>query len=88
MSNEVSTSASGTGQSPLPEPRYDRKARFAKRVSVSPRCVDNWIRERRIPYLKIRRTVLIPWREALEILDRNHRVNAHGDNKPDNNEVS
>lgn len=76
MGDEVAKPATGTGQTPLPEPQYDRKARFAKRVSVSPRCVDNWIKERRIPYLKIRRTVLIPWREALETLNRNHRINA------------
>jgi len=60
------------------EPELDRKREFAKRVSVSVRSVDNWIHDRRIPYLKIGRTVLIPWREALETLNRNYRLNARG----------
>jgi excisionase family DNA binding protein len=59
------------------EPELDRKARFAQRASVSVRCVDNWIHDRRIPFLKIGRTVLIPWREALETLNRNYRLNPH-----------
>ena len=59
-----------------PEPELDRKAAFAKRVSVSLRCVDNWIRDRRIPFLKIGRTVLIPWRDAIETLNRHYRLNA------------
>ncbi len=58
------------------EPELDRKKRFAQRASVSVRCVDNWIRDSRIPYLKVGRAVLIPWREALETLKRNYRVNA------------
>ena len=60
------------------EPEFDRKARFAQRASVSVRCVDNWVRDRRIPFLKIGRAVLIPWREALETLNRNYRLNARG----------
>ena len=79
MGDEISKPAVAGGEHPPDEPQYERKTRFAKRVSVSPRCVDNWIRDRRIPYLKIRRTVLIPWREALETLNRNHRVNARSE---------
>ncbi|MFZ0828834.1 MAG: hypothetical protein WAO02_15565 [Verrucomicrobiia bacterium] len=61
------------------EPTFDRKRRFAQRASVSVRCVDNWIHDRRIPFLKIRRTVLIPWREALEKLKRDYQIDARGD---------
>lgn len=67
----------GTGQAA--EPELDRKARFAQRASVSVRCVDNWIHDRRIPFLKIGRTVLIPWREALETLNRHYRLNPRGE---------
>ncbi len=62
-----------------PEPELDRKARFAQRASVSVRCVDNWIHDRRIPFLKIGRTVLIPWREAFETLNRHYRLNPRGE---------
>lgn len=68
----------GSGPGQEAEPELDRKQRFAQRASVSIRCVDNWIHDHRIPFLKIGRTVLIPWREALETLNRNYRVNAHG----------
>jgi hypothetical protein len=41
--------------------------------------VDNWIHDRRIPFLKIGRTVFIPWREALETLSRDYRLNPRGE---------
>ena len=69
--------AAGVGHTA--EPELDRKARFAQRASVSVRSVDNWIHDRRIPFLKIGRTVLIPWREALETLNRHYRLNARGE---------
>jgi excisionase family DNA binding protein len=71
---EKTTPDAGAGR--INEPEFDRKARFAQRASVSVRTVDNWIRQKRICYLKIGRTVLIPWREALETLNRNYRLNA------------
>ncbi len=69
---------SGTGLHQSPEPDLDRKPRFAKRAGISPRCLDNWIHDKRIPYLRIGKVVLIPWREALEHLSRNYKVNADG----------
>ncbi len=77
--NEKNAPDTGPGQNN--EPTFDRKRRFAQRASVSVRCVDNWIHDRRIPFLKIRRTVLIPWREAMETLNRNYRLNARGEQK-------
>ena len=68
-----------TGQGQDTEPEFDRKRRFANRVSVSVRCVDNWIRDRRIPFLKVGRAVLIPWREAVDTLKRQYRRNARGE---------
>src|ERR1044071_4877343 len=56
------------------EPELERKPQFAKRASVSIRSVDNWINDRMIPYLKVGRTVLIPWREALETLNRDYKL--------------
>ena len=60
------------------DPELERKHQFARRVSVSVRAVDNWIRDRKIPYLKVGRTVLIPWKDALDELKRKYRLNATG----------
>lgn len=68
-----------TGPGRTSEPEFDRKKQFARRASVSPRCVDNWLHDRRIPFLRINRTVLIPWREALAKLKRDYQINARGD---------
>jgi excisionase family DNA binding protein len=68
-----------TGPGRNSEPELDRKRKFAQRASVSPRCVDNWLHDRRIPFLKVGRTVLIPWREALEKLKRDYQINARGE---------
>ena len=77
--NKINSTRPVTGAGHSAEPELDRKARFAQRASVSVRCVDNWIHDRRIPVLKIGRTVLIPWREALETLNRDYRLNARGE---------
>ena len=61
------------------EPELDRIPRFSQRVSVSTRCVQNWLHDRRIPFLKVGKTVLIPWREALEKLKRDYQINARDD---------
>ena len=53
--NENITPDPGSGRNI--EPELDRKREFAKRASVSVRSVDNWIHDRRIPYLKIGRKV-------------------------------
>jgi hypothetical protein len=47
----------------MPEPKlYDarrkplvRRRVIEKRYAISPRCLDNWMRERRIPFFKIGR---------------------------------
>jgi hypothetical protein len=65
-------------KNPTPEPDLDRKIRFAQRAGVSPRCLDNWIRDRRIPFLRVGKIVLIPWKEALGHLNHNYRVSPRG----------
>lgn len=69
----------GTGISQLPEPDLDRKPRFAERAGISPRCLDNWLKQKRIPYLRVGKVILIPWREALAHLRRNYGINARGE---------
>ena len=79
--SEITKITSAAAGDPAPRPEYDRKPQFAKRAAVSLRCVDNWIRDRRIPILRVGRTVLIPWREALDTLNRNYRLNARSEGK-------
>ena len=81
MSNDKLKPVLGADERPQPEPDLDRKARFAQRASVSVRSVDNWIHDRRIPFLKVGGTVLIPWREALDHLRRNYGINARGEER-------
>ncbi|GDY22797.1 hypothetical protein LBMAG56_41440 [Verrucomicrobiota bacterium] len=64
---------------PKPEPELDRKARFAERVGISSRCLDNWLHDKKIPYLRVGKIVLIPWRDALAHLRRNYGINARGE---------
>lgn len=60
-------------------PDFDRKVEFARRVGISNRTCDNWIRHKRIPVVKVGRVVLIPWREALEHLNQRYRIHAVGE---------
>ena len=64
---------------PSPEPELDRKLKFADRVGISPRCLDNWLRDKKIPYLRVGKIVLIPWRDALAHLRRSYGINARGE---------
>jgi excisionase family DNA binding protein len=77
MKDKPEQPASGAGLTA--EPEFDRPPRFAQRASVSLRTCSNWLRQGRIPYVRVGRIVLIPWREALEHLNRNYRVNARGE---------
>lgn len=70
--------AAAPGLPQSPEPDLDRKRRFAQRVGVSPRCVDNWLHHRRIPFLRVGKVVLIPWKEAIDHLNRNYRITPRG----------
>jgi hypothetical protein len=50
----------------MPEPKlYDARRRplvrrqaIQKRYDISPRCLDNWMKQRKIPFLKIGRVLL------------------------------
>lgn len=70
---------SDTGLGRNSEPEFDRKKQFARRAAVSGRCVDNWLHDRRIPFLKVGKTVLIPWRAALEKLKQDYQINARNE---------
>jgi hypothetical protein len=53
-----------------PETRLVTKSELAKILRVSPRCIDNWMRAKMVPYLKIGRLVRFDARRCLSALLR------------------
>jgi hypothetical protein len=52
------------------------KPTLARRLRKCPRTLDNWMREGRIPFLKIGRSVLFSWPDVLACLRERYTVNA------------
>ena len=44
------------------------KAQLAQRLHKSPRCVEIWMRQRYLPYVKIGHSVLFNWADVLAAL--------------------
>ena len=60
---------------PLPSHSADTdelltKRELAARLKKTPRCIEQWMRKRYLPYIKIGHTVLFRWRDVLEALDQ------------------
>ena len=51
------------------------KPETARRLRVSTRTLDDWMRTRKVPYLKIGKTVRFRWSDVLAHLQNNCRVN-------------
>ena len=59
---------------------YETKAQVARRLSVSRRTVDNLMRARKLPFIKLSpKIVRFPKAEVDAYLARHYRVNAHGE---------
>ncbi len=59
------------------EPTFIRKKELAKRLSVSPRTIDEWTRKRLIPHLTVSaRLYLYNYDEVLAVLKDRYQVNA------------
>lgn len=54
--------------------RLDTKRELAVKLRRSPRTVDLWMQQGKLPYLKIGKTVLFRWADVLEKLN-SYRVN-------------
>ena len=60
-----------------PEPTFIKKKELAKRLSVSPRTIDEWTRKKMIPHLTITaRLYLYNFDEVLEVLRKRYQVDA------------
>lgn len=64
----------------LPEsPDYETKAQVARRLSVCVRTIDNMMKQRRLPFIKLTsKIVRFPKAEVNAYLARNFRINAYG----------
>ena len=51
------------------------KAETADRLKISTRTLDQWMRAKRVPFLKIGKTVRFRWEDVLTHLQHNCRVN-------------
>ena len=50
------------------------KRQLAPRIQKSPRTIDNWMKEGRLPFLKVGRTVLFSWPDVLASLKERYGV--------------
>ncbi|MDA0765895.1 MAG: hypothetical protein O3A87_09365 [Verrucomicrobia bacterium] len=58
-----------------PEPMYVKKVELARRLSVSPRTIEEWTQKRIIPYLAMSsRLNLYNFDEVLEVLKGRYKV--------------
>jgi hypothetical protein len=46
------------------------KQELAARLKKTPRCIEQWMRRRYLPYIKIAHTVRFRWRDVLEALEQ------------------
>lgn len=51
------------------------KIETANRLKISTRTLDQWMRSKRVPFLKIGKTVRFRWADVLARLNENCRVN-------------
>jgi len=50
------------------------KQELASKLKKTPRCIELWMRQRYLPYIKVGRSVYFRWKDVLVSLDR-FRVN-------------
>lgn len=51
------------------------KRQLSPKIQKSPRTIDNWMRDGRLPFLKVGRTVLFSWPDVLAALKARYGVN-------------
>ena len=62
---------------PDPEPTFVKKKELARRLSVSPRTIEDWTRKRMIPHLAVSsRLNLYNFDEVLAALHQHYRIDA------------
>ena len=75
--NANKSSESGAGLADTPD--YETKSQVARRLSVSKRTIDNLMRQRRLPFVKLSsKIVRFPKAEVDDYIRRNLTIHAHG----------
>ena len=65
-------------------PGYETKSQVARRLNVSKRTIDNLMKQRRLPFIKLTsKIVRFPKTEVDDFLARNFRVNGFSPNAGD-----
>jgi excisionase family DNA binding protein len=59
----------------MSDDELSEKPEIANRLKISIRTLDEWMRDGRVPFLKIGKTVRFHWPEVLAHLNENCRVN-------------
>ncbi len=60
-----------------PEPVYVKKVELARRLSVSPRTIEQWSQKRIIPHVAVSsRLNLYNFDEVLDVLEKRYKVEA------------
>lgn len=60
-----------------PEPIYVKKVELARRLSVSPRTIEQWSQKRIIPHVAVSsRLNLYNFDEVLDVLEKRYKVEA------------
>jgi excisionase family DNA binding protein len=76
--NERTSMSSERTESPA-APDYETKAQVARRLNVSKRTIDNLMKQRRLPFIKLTsKIVRFPRADVDAFLARNFRVRACG----------
>ena len=73
MTNETSVPQNHQIGAQQPEPYID-KAEVARRLRKQVRTIDNWMRDGKLPYFKIGRSVNFKWSDVEAYLAANFRV--------------
>ncbi|MCX6924172.1 MAG: helix-turn-helix domain-containing protein [Verrucomicrobia bacterium] len=68
-----------------PDDAYISKAQLAQRMGVTTRTIETWMRQRRVPYEKIGKTVRFHWGDVRNFLARQSykTTSTHDDLRPD-----
>lgn len=63
-----------SGQPVTPAEGFIDKREVARRLKKTVRCLDNWMRDGRVVYYRVGRSVLFKWSEIEAHLAQNYRV--------------
>lgn len=70
MTNDPSPTPSPGGQILATEDGFLTKRELSLRLKKTPRCIENWMKRRYLPYIKIGHSVFFRWPDVIAALRR------------------